>query len=500
MNRSIRRNFPIALWLLAISQFSLAAGFDRHFVVKSGDLDNDGDVDIFLQHKAPIVLIGLDGISVPIALDKSDVAPFLLRNSGGAYVLEQAPASADLAIARQWSESQSMEVLIGDITADSALDALIDITDSTIAAPDQFIISSSSEDSPPAALRAVDQPLEDFFDALNNWYQDGSYYDITLQIGAKVPHSGTTSSANHASFLAACEATWSECDIHYGYLGHVLGGLSECIYATLAHGIDPDIACYLFGWHFVGVLQQQHTVQDLSSAPIEAARFISRAENPGPYDIEDVADVLEGVLLTTVGGLNYDGVETDETDEPDERLDRELMDSLLGTWRLLYARGAIQNLGTPGTIYVTKRRVILTRHLEGWQAFNDQNWHAALNYVPKTFRPTGLTPVRVIAAYQDDNKLVSKWNDPSELNNEIVGALESQVFTSAVSLWAALIKSNINYDDELPYDYPPTSTPGAYNSNGFAAGIIDSVFGDIVGGSISGFFLGDKPVPVTEFE
>ena len=96
--------------------------------------------------------------------------------------------------------------------------------------------------------------------------------------------------------------------------------------------------------------------------------------------------------------------------------------------------------------------------------------------------------------------MVSKWNDPSELNNEIVGALESQVFTSAVSLWAALIKSSINYDDELPYDYPPTSTPGAYNSNGFAAGIIDSVFGDIVGGSISGFFLGDKPVPVTEFE
>ena len=44
------------------------------------------------------------------------------------------------------------------------------------------------------------------------------------------------------------------------------------------------------------------------------------------------------------------------------------------------------------------------------------------------------------------------------------------------------------------------AAPGEYNSNGFAVGIIDSVFGDIIGGSISGFYLADRPIPVTEFE
>lgn len=489
-----------AVLLLTSVPLSLsAAGFDRHFIVKSGDLQSDGDVDIFLQHRAPLVFVSVGGISVPIALAQSDVSPFVLRNTGGAYELEQAPTAAELVAARQWSESDSIEVLVGDITADSSLDALIDISDGTIGAPDQFIISSSIEDSPPIALRAVDQPFEDFFDAVKNWYDDGSHYDVTLQIGAEVPHSGTSSSANHAAFLAACEAKWGDCDVYYGYLSDVLGGLSECIYATLAHGINPDIACYLLGWHFIGVLQQSHTVQDFSSAPIEAARFISLAENPGQSTIEDLADVLEDVLQTTIGGLNFDDVETDETDEAIERRDREILDSLLAGWRLLYARGAIEKLGTPGTIYVTKRRVVVSRILNRWQEFNDQNWHVALNYVPKTFEPTGVTPVRVIAAYQDDDLLVSKWNDPSELNNEIVGALESQVFNSTASLWAALIKSDINYDGQLPYNWPPTSVPGAYNSNGFAAGIIDSVYGDIIGGSISGFFLGDKPVPVTEF-
>lgn len=235
----------------------------------------------------------------------------------------------------------------------------------------------------------------------------------------------------------------------------------------------------------------------------EVAQFIARAENPDPYDIEDVADVLEGLMQMPVGGLDFDEVETDDLDEPVEQRDMEILNALLGTWRLLSARGSIQQLGTPGTIYVTKRRPHATRHIGDWAPFDvgDLNWHAALNYVPYSFGPTAVTPIRVIAAYKDDLKLVSLWNNPVELNNQIVGALESPVYSTALSLWAALINSDTGYDDELPYAWEPSPPPGKYNSNGFAVGIIESVFAEIVGGgSISGFYLADKPVPLGEFQ
>ena len=137
----------------------------------------------------------------------------------------------------------------------------------------------------------------------------------------------------------------------------------------------------------------------------------------------------------------------------------------------------------------------------GWLEFR-WNWHAALEYTYPTF--LGHNPT--IAAYSEGGieagRLVRRRNDISEHNNMIAGTVSFAVYVTAASLWPALVASDRKYCDNLDY-YDPrenhTIREDEYNSNGYAAGIINSVSGTI-DAPISSYYLGSKLVPVNEFQ
>ena len=145
---------------------------------------------------------------------------------------------------------------------------------------------------------------------------------------------------------------------------------------------------------------------------------------------------------------------------------------------------------------VTKRRV---RNLE-W-AISKLNWHAALELLlVETYDILGHNPT--IAAYEESNKLVANRNDPSERNNLFSGTVTLGQANHFL-VWVALAESERRYCDNLDYGDPREYLLGQlgsdeYNSNGFAAGITRSV-GAMTDAPLSTYFLGEKPVPSSEF-
>ena len=251
------------------------------------------------------------------------------------------------------------------------------------------------------------------------------------------------------------------------------------------------VGCALTLRAFFGVAQQDTTIKDFGGVTEGAVRhvadFVKIWEAGGPdYEVEDLADVLEEALGVRIGGIFGD------------RLD-EIQQGLFNLYALFGAQGR-GNVDVPANrVIVTKRRV---RGLE-WAIFSF-NWHAALELpLAETYGVLGYNPT--IAAYNvgdvNTGKLVNKRNDISERNNLFAGTvtLEPENF---FSVWIALAASDRKYCKKLDYAHPFQSGPiraDEYNSNGYIAGIINSIDGS-TNAPIGTFFLGAKPVPISEFQ
>ena len=237
------------------------------------------------------------------------------------------------------------------------------------------------------------------------------------------------------------------------------------------------------------------TVRSFAGQLQKVAEFVTIWEaGEDRYGVEDLADVLEAVVGVTIGGYDFSHVDNDDLDEADEQRVYEVHQALLNIWALLGERGRDR---TTDTVYVTKRRVGGLGWLE-----HRWNWHAALEYTYPTF--LGHNPT--IAAYSHGGivagRLVRRRNDISEHNNMTAGTVSSAVYVTAASLWPALVASDRKYCNNLDYYDLREDDPiqeDEYNSNGYAAGIINSVSGT-TDAPISSYFLGWKPVPVNEFQ
>ena len=95
----------------------------------------------------------------------------------------------------------------------------------------------------------------------------------------------------------------------------------------------------------------------------------------------------------------------------------------------------------------------------------------------------------------------SRLNNFSEHNNEVAGIVTSPTYPSGASLWSALLLSERRHCQNIGYAHLLHEPHEAdeFNSNGFAAGIINSVLGT-TNAPIHTYYECDRPVPVHEFQ
>ncbi len=487
-------------------------GFDSTYVARTGDLDSNG-TDIYLS---------------PLAIGTGNVGEFLLENDSGTFVLVSGSqlSTADLAAAQSWAVSTQLNIVLEDANVDGVWDAFVTgvtgaaTTSGFEGAVDQIVISPSTTGGVPTGLIAVDSDLKGFVDSVMAWYKDLAHFDTNVVTQTNAIDQTTSLQQLRAGHLAACQARWGTCSEWVGKLTDYYGTTAACVIALASAGIIPRnsqgnrvsrvFVCESIGWAYFRVLQIGATVKSFNSvedgAKEDVADFVQIWEAGGTaHQVEDLADVLEALLGITIGGYDYSGIENDDLDEPIEQRIFEVHQSLLNIYALIRAQGR-GNLDIPANkVLVTKRRVVLPllgldeRWSWGIDGADENDWHAALEYpLVETYDALSRNPT--IAAYQRSDKLVSKRNQLSERNNLFAGTVTSSVLANMATIWVALADKERNYCNNLDYAYPSllSAEPDEYNSNGFAAGIIASIVAT-TDAPIHTFFLGNKPVPSSEF-
>ena len=486
-------------------------GFDSTYVVRTGDLGSDGDTDIYLS---------------PLATGTGNVGEFILENDNGTFALETSPSVAQLASAQSWTVSTQVEIVLEDVNVDGVWDAFVTgITDAPPTAlfqgaVDQIVVSPSTSGATPTELVAVDANLKSFINSVMAWYKDLTHFDTPVVVQTSVIDGTTSLQEQRALHLAACTTEWDNCSEWRGRLTDYYGSTAACVIALASAGIIPRtpqgdpvsraFVCDSIGWAYFAVVQVGATVESFGSVAEGAKEYVADfvhiwEAGETRYQVEDLADVLEDVLDITIGGFDFAGIDRDDLDEADEQRIFEVHQSLLNIYAFLGPQGR-GNLDIPANkVLVTKRRVVLPLlDLDerwswgiGWADEND--WHAALEYpLVETYDALSHNPT--IAAYQRSDKLVSKRNQISERNNLFAGTVTSSVLANMATVWVALADKERNYCHDLDYAFPSLLSPeqDEYNSNGFAAGIIASIVAT-TDAPIHTFFLGNKPVPSSEF-
>ena len=151
-----------------------------------------------------------------------------------------------------------------------------------------------------------------------------------------------------------------------------------------------------------------------------------------------------------------------------------------------------------GNVIVTKRRVGGLGWLE-----TDWAWHAVLEWTVFEENSALMDANPTIAAYMRGFfQLESERNHPSEQNNAFAGIVSATDPAISAFMWLALVESDRKYRScpALGYALSPEDTDaGKYNSNGFIAGIINSI-GATTDAPLGSYYLGDVPVPSKHFE
>lgn len=161
-----------------------AFGFDAKYEVYSGDLDQDGDQDIYVKERVPVVLIPLDDLSIPIARPPKVQTFALLQGPGGSVSLSSITANLLLGQAQRTS---SVEVIPLDVNLDGNLDGIVKGLGNVIpGAIDQVVFATSGAGvrNEPNGLKALDAATKSFISQVAGWSRNNSYFELTaLQNG-----------------------------------------------------------------------------------------------------------------------------------------------------------------------------------------------------------------------------------------------------------------------------------------------------------------------------
>jgi hypothetical protein len=146
-----------AAWLLAVTlaSSSVSHAFPAQYVnalqraqyqVFRADINSDGTVDFLLKTRPRIVLIDFD-VPIPIPL-RSPSPTFLLRSSGGSYVLEANPAAA--IVANPALQASTDELIYGDVLGVGSNAMMIR---ARVTGSPSFVIATRESDGQPVLLQ-----------------------------------------------------------------------------------------------------------------------------------------------------------------------------------------------------------------------------------------------------------------------------------------------------------------------------------------------------------
>ena len=224
-----------------------------------------------------------------------------------------------------------------------------------------------------------------------------------------------------------------------------------------------------------------------------AAVDVGRTEiliDQGSATLQDLKFIFCEVFGAVIGGMDFSGIRanSDAFEDPNVREGYELFLAMLRTIHAVLPAFIRQ----PDVVYLTGHRAF------GVSWFG---WHAALAY-----NALGTPDQQTISATWENtgggggDVLRSEPDTDTEMDNITLGTISSPLVPAA--LWSALRASDSNYGNHapLPYQFAPTQSSNAYNSNGYVRGVVETISGTSSSKPWSDFVGGNKPVPASQFQ
>ncbi len=329
--------FISALALVAFCAPSLGAHFDDNYKAYGGDLNGDGLTDVYVKHEARVVLIPFDdGLSIPIVLSQTTdlVDDVVLQNNGnGSFsriaASQLSPSERNL-VSTWRTEVGSLK--IGDFNHDGAFDAYLDLPQANfVGQVNDVVLYSPVGAGAPTAQARVDASFREFFDQLDRWVKNPNYFAENAPI---VTQAITVTGVIWAAEWCASSAWVAQNGPleNLPPIATLVGNTLNDIYqerATFAAwcpttGRDVIHYDYVSVQYQIPVGSRNYSVFNqgaLGLAQGALADVIATGDIvPGSANAKIIADVIEGVLGTTIysGGLRSPSVVSPDEQETAE--------------------------------------------------------------------------------------------------------------------------------------------------------------------------------------
>lgn len=473
---------------------------DYQFQVRSGHLDGNGKLDIYLQRNSGDTNNGVINKTI------------LTQTDDGHFEVVENPTSGQLATAAGWPVSTGVAPVANDYNVDGRVDVLLKHLDTTIPGVDDQIAYSTGMffQGAAEAVAAIDFEFEKFFRDTYNWILDPNYFSQAI-------------TSNMPAYNFSLDIGVYFCNYWYGFpvclnVGHALFeqtvtlamlGLSgyetiqaaeEGLASALGFASYDTFECVLvcgwiefYGWYSSTIF----TFYDVWTPTTESPGFddinfsawardvadISNDITTGAVSdsvgLESILEIFEDLTGIKIGGICIGGLISDpELQDPEDCQGFELFATVANT--------------APETEQVEKRQpniVYITGHRVGWVG----PFHLAVEY---SASPTATT---TFSAGPVGGKLVSGINRASDITGNVtMGISTSSAGLSPSPYFLYMTSKYDNYDNGLNYDLFPQQGTDGYNSNSYVHGLINAANG-LSSVNLNNFVGGDKPVPTSEF-
>jgi N-acetyl-anhydromuramyl-L-alanine amidase AmpD len=156
-----------------------AQGFDAQYEVYVGDLDQDGDNDLYIKERTPIVMVAVDDLSIPIPRPPKVKSFALLQQPGGGFSLSSDTSTLQV---NRGQRTSGVEVISLDINLDGNLDAVVKGIGNVIpGATDQIVFAGGATGTrvAPDGIKALDASTKTFIAQVAGWSRNNSYFELS---------------------------------------------------------------------------------------------------------------------------------------------------------------------------------------------------------------------------------------------------------------------------------------------------------------------------------